>query len=147
MAANWWYSKQLPSVSYKTPIAGLSASADLALLDHYTNDDLYVGMLVTNHQYPLSMVPFGPWTKPNIHTLSCPITKPPAPRFLFCHVLLHQGVHNFLPRKTSSPESPDKYSNSMISSSRSSSTIFAYVPRDCYVAWFSSTLMFISLYG
>lgn len=123
MAANWWYSKQLPRVSYikLLPLtADLPAPADLASIAHHTNGDLYVDMLVTNHhQYPLSMVPLGPWTKPNTKhtTLSYYQTSCIQISFLPCSIT--PETHNFLPRKTSSSEPPDKYNNSVVSSSRS----------------------------
>lgn len=67
------------------------APADLPSMDHYSNGDLYVGMLLTNHWCPGSAVPPGPLTKLNTtHTLLSPTTKPPAPRLHLCSDGTHQ---------------------------------------------------------
>lgn len=64
--------------------AGLPAPADLPSTDHYSNGDLYVGMLLTNYQCPCSVLPPGSSTKPNTthstcsyHQASCTLISSP----------------------------------------------------------------------
>lgn len=127
MAASWWYSKQLPRESY----ADLPAPADLASIDRHSNSDLYVGMLVTNHRSPFSVLPPGPSRKPN-----SPITNPPAPRFRRRYDLPHQEARNYFPswEDRKAHLTVTRNSNNSAISSRSMGNIFVYMSGGCYAA-------------